>query len=91
MEHWKCVLDVPILDVHYDHLVTEAESETRETLEFIGLEWDSRCLKFHESGRVVSTASYDQVRQPLYTRSLQRWKNYERHLEPLKKILTPHA
>jgi len=91
MGHWKGVLDVPIKDVHYDHLVTDAESETREILKFIGLEWDSRCLKFHESGRAVSTASYDQVRQPLYTRSVQRWKNYERHLEPLKRILASHA
>ncbi len=89
MEHWKSVLEVPILDVHYEDLVTHPESRIREILEFIGLEWDSRCLKFHASGRAVSTASYDQVRQPLYTHSLQRWKNYAPHIEPLKSVLAP--
>ena len=55
----------------------------KRLLEFIGLEWEDECLAFHSSRTVVKTASVWQVRQPLYTRSSGRWKNYERHLRPL--------
>ena len=56
-------------------------------LTFLDLEWDPRCLSFHESKRIVMTASRDQVREPIYTRSVERWRNYERHLGPLKAAL----
>jgi len=49
----------------------------------LGLDWDERCLRFYETERPVATASFDQVRQPLYTGSVGRWRNYERHLGPL--------
>jgi len=83
MAHWKNVLRIPILDVQYEELVANQEKVSRKMVEFCGLEWDERCLRFHESGRVVSTHSYDQVRRPLYKKSVARWKNYERHLGPL--------
>lgn len=60
-------------------------------IEFCGLEWDARCLRFHESERVVTTPSYDQVRQPIYKKSVARWKNYERHLRPLIAALGPDS
>ncbi len=83
MAHWKSVLRIPILDVQYEELVANQEEVSRKMVEFCGLAWDERCLRFHESGRVVSTHSYDQVRRPLYKKSVARWKNYERHLGPL--------
>ena len=55
----------------------------RELLEFCGLDWERSCLKFHKSKRAINTASYQQVRKPIYTRSSGRWKNYEKHLGPL--------
>ena len=89
MAHWKDVLDLAIFDVDYEALVSDPDSNVREILGFVGLEWSDACLNFHSSDRVVRTASYDQVRQPLYTKSAGRWKNYEKHLGPLIKALEP--
>lgn len=83
MAHWKQVLRIPILEVQYEEIVANQEEMTRKMIEFCGLEWDERCLRFHESERVVMTPSYDQVRRPIYTKSVARWKHYERHLGPL--------
>jgi len=87
MNHWKQVLSIPILDVHYEELVSDQEVVTRRILEFCGLEWEDCCLQFHNVKRTIDTASVDQVRQPLYTKSVKRWKHYEKHLDELKKGL----
>ncbi len=87
MQHWRRVLDIPMLEVRYEDHVAEPERTCREMLAFLDLEWDPQCLRFHESKRVVRTASRDQVREPIYTRSVARWRNYERHLGPLKEAL----
>ena len=76
-----------MLEVQYEELVANQETVTRRMVEFCGLEWDERCLQFHQAKRYVATASYDQVRQPLYNKSAGRWKHYERYLEPLRKGL----
>lgn len=83
MDHWKSVLDLPILEVCYETLVGNMEAETRRLLTFLDLEWDERCLRFYENKRPVSTSSRQQVRQPLYASSIGRWKNYRRHLSEL--------
>ncbi len=87
MRHWLDVLDVPILEVRYEGLVEDLESETRRVLSFIGLGFDENCLRFHESSRRSTTLSYDQVRQPIYRSSLARWKRYEPYLGPLRDEL----
>ena len=87
MAHWRTVLDIPLLDVNYETLVADQEAMTHRILEFCGLPWDEQCLKFYDTGRAVTTASYNQVRQPIYRKSVQRWKHYERYLEPLKRAL----
>jgi tetratricopeptide (TPR) repeat protein len=87
MAHWRTVLRVPILDMQYETTVAEPEQSARKLVEFCGLDWDDRCLRFYETGRVVSTPSYDQVRQPIYKKSVARWKRYEKYLEPLKQSL----
>ncbi|HFD80779.1 MAG TPA: tetratricopeptide repeat protein [Gammaproteobacteria bacterium] len=87
MDHWKSVLDLSLMEVRYEELVTQQEATTRALLDFLDLQWDERCLRFHESRRQANTASYEQVRQPMYTGSVGRWKNYERHLGPLKAAL----
>jgi len=86
--HWRKVLDRPMLEVRYEEHVAEPERICREMLNFLGLEWDPACLRFHESRRFTNTASREQVRKPIYTSSSGRWQNYERHLEPLKEALS---
>lgn len=83
MAHWKSVLDLPILDVRYEDVVADQESQTRRMLQFLDLPWNDQCLKPHKNNRFVATASRDQVRQPMYSTSVGRWKNYERHIPEL--------
>jgi tetratricopeptide (TPR) repeat protein len=87
MEHWKQVLPIPILDVRYEELTADPRTQVGKILDFCGLKWEEACLNFHQSKRQVMTASYDQVRQPLHKKSVARWKNYARHLEPVSRIL----
>lgn len=90
-EHWKQVLPVPVLDVHYEETVSDFEGVVRRILEWCELEWEQACLNFHETERPVRTASVTQVRQPIYTRSKGRWKNYEPALAELFAKLVPNA
>ena len=83
MAHWEQVLPLPILRVRYEDLVLHTEQEIRRLLEFLNLPWDERCLRFYENQRPVLTASEEQVRQPIYTSSVGRWKHYRRHIGPL--------
>jgi tetratricopeptide (TPR) repeat protein len=84
MAHWRTVLtDLPVLDVAYEDLVAEPEVSARRIVEFTGLAWDPACLRFHENKRVALTPSIDQVRRPMYSSSVGRWRAYDRHLGPL--------
>ena len=87
MAHWHSVLDVAMLTVEYEQLVRNVEGEARRMLEFLGLGWEERCLQFHQNPRPVSTLSSQQVRQPIYQSSIGRWRNYQKHLEPLRAAL----
>jgi tetratricopeptide (TPR) repeat protein len=87
MEHWRRVLSIPVLEVDYENLVNNQEAITRQLVSFCGLEWHNDCLRFHEHERFAATASYDQVRQPMYKTSVKRWKNYEKHIQPLVRAL----
>lgn len=89
MAHWRRVLPFPILEIQYETLVANLESESRRLIEFLGLEWDPACLAFHKTERAVLTASLWQVRQPVYSSSVGRWRNYRRHLGPLLRELAP--
>ncbi|MES1924103.1 sulfotransferase [Salinisphaera sp. T31B1] len=87
MAHWQSVLPLPILTVDYETLVAEPETQSRRLIDFIGLDWDDRCLAFHETERAVRTASVWQVRQPVYASSVARWQAYAGQLEPLRRAL----
>ncbi|NOZ38105.1 MAG: tetratricopeptide repeat protein [Gammaproteobacteria bacterium] len=87
MQHWEDVLDLPMLTVRYEDMVADQEAVSRKMIAFCDLEWDEHCLQFHKSERHVATASYDQVRQKIYTQSKARWKNYEQHITPLIEAL----
>jgi tetratricopeptide (TPR) repeat protein len=83
MAHWHAVLPRPVHEVCYEQLVDDFEAEARRLVEACGLEWEPACLRFHETARPVRTASVTQVRQPLYRKSVGRWKAYEPYLAPL--------
>jgi hypothetical protein len=78
---------VRILPVVYEELVNDFEGQSRRLINFLELEWDSKCLEFYKTKRTVSTASLWQVRQPIYTKSVGRWRHYEKHLGPLFRVL----
>jgi tetratricopeptide (TPR) repeat protein len=86
MGHWHA-LGLRMLELRYEDIVTAQERETRRLLEFCGLPWDASCLRFHETRRLVRTASYDQVRQPLYARSVGRHRHYEAFIARLRDAL----
>lgn len=87
MDHWRKVCPLPMLDVQYADLIADQEGKSREIIEFCGLDWDDGILDFHKTRRPVRTASLWQVRQPIYTSAIDRWRSFERHLAPLKAAL----
>ena len=91
MEHWRTVLPVNMLELDYEALVADQESESRRLVEFLGLEWDEACLEFHKTERPVVTASQTQVRRPMYNSSVGAWKRYEKQLQPLARALASPA
>ncbi len=89
MDHWHETLPGAVLDVHYEQMVQDQEAQTRRILDYLGLPWEDQCLRFYETERAVNTASSEQVRQPIYTKALNFWRNYESHLGELIEILEP--
>ncbi len=80
MAHWHKVLPIPFYDLQYEELISDQEMITRRVINFLGLEWDDACLQSHKSTSSVRTASIWQVRQPIYKKSVERWRNYEKHI-----------
>ncbi len=87
MAYWKTVLPLRIHEIHYENLVRDQDGESRRLIDFLGLPWDEACLAFHKTERTVRTASNRQVREPVYTSSMGRWRVFEDRLEPLKRGL----
>ncbi len=88
MAHWRTVMPAgSFIEVQYEDLVDNLESEARRLVDFCGLAWDERCLAFHQSGRAVRTASVAQVRQPIFRSSVERWRRYEKFLAPLVEAI----
>ncbi|HZD53913.1 MAG TPA: sulfotransferase [Woeseiaceae bacterium] len=89
MDHWHAVLPGRVLTVQYEELVTDTDAQVRRLLDHCGLPFEEACLRFHETERPVRTASSEQVRQPIHTRSIGFWRNYESRLDELKEVLAP--
>jgi len=87
MAHWHAVLPLPMHEVQYEALVSRPEAAIHELIAFCGLPWSDSCLSFHENRRPVHTVSRMQVRRPVYTSALGRWRRYAAHLAPLIKAL----
>lgn len=88
MTHWKEHLPMPILDMPYEDTVADLESQARQLIDFLGVPWDDQCLNFHQNKRAVQTPSRWQVRQPIYTRSVERWRAYENYLPQLSRMFS---
>ena len=88
MAHWRATLPAShFLEVDYEAVVDDIEGQARRMLDFLGLPWDERVLRFHETERPVRTASVNQVRQPIYRASVGRWKKHAAQLRPLLEAL----
>ena len=87
MTHWEKVLPADIHEVCYEDLIADHEGTSPALVKACGVVWDPVCLAFHEQDRAVLSASDWQVRQPIYSRSLGRWKNYQKHLGTLASEL----
>jgi len=88
MKHWRKALPADAFyEIQYEDLVKDTEAEARRLIDFCGLDWNDACLKFYSTRRSVRTASITQVRQPIYTSSVERWRRYEKFLGPLQKAL----
>ncbi len=75
-DHWRAVLPLRWMDMSYEALLAEPRAQAQRLVAFLGLEWEERCLNFHETRRTVRTASWSQVRQPLYQHAQGRWRHY---------------
>jgi len=88
MSHWNQVL-IPgmMVDIHYEDLIADQENITRKILKHCKLEWEEKCLHFHDNPGIVNTASFEQVRRPLFNHSVNRSEAYLKHLGTLQNIL----
>ena len=87
MSHWHKLFPGEIFTVQYEELVMDQERVSKQLIDYLGLKWDEKCLDFHNNERDVRTISNMQVRQPMYKNSMNRWKHYEKHLQPLIEVL----
>ena len=83
MDHWRRTLPIPLIEVSYEALVAGLEKEARRLVDACGLAWEPQCLAFHTSRRPVRTASALQVREPVYAKSVGRWRHYAEAMAPL--------
>lgn len=89
MDHWDRVLPGRVLRVQYEDMVANPERQIRRVLDYCDLPFEEQCLRFYETDRAVRTPSSEQVRQPIFREGLEQWRNYEAHLDPLRKALGP--
>ncbi|MBS0558541.1 MAG: sulfotransferase [Proteobacteria bacterium] len=89
VQHYRGEMALRYLPVRYEDIVAGQEASVRAILDFVGEAFDPACLAFHENRRYARTASYAQVTEPLYDRSVDRWRHYRAHLEPVIPILAP--
>jgi tetratricopeptide (TPR) repeat protein len=89
LAHYRNEMALRYMPIRYEDMVSNQAETVRSALDFIGLPFDERCLSFHENRRYARTASYAQVTEPLYDRSLYRYRKYRQHLEPVIPILLP--
>lgn len=91
MDVWRDRFGDHFFDISYEETVSDLEPNARDLIAYLGLPWEEKCLHFHEQDKAVSTASAVQVREPVHTRSVDRWRRYEKQLQPMREILTAYG
>jgi len=91
VNHWRRVFKENFVEIEYERLVLKPEETVSDILRYLELPYSEECIKFYEKKRPVKTASYEQVRKPLYTSSIGRWRKYEKYLEPYLGLLSDEA
>ncbi|MHB1559010.1 MAG: tetratricopeptide repeat-containing sulfotransferase family protein [Isosphaeraceae bacterium] len=89
--HWEKARPIAWLEVDYEEVVADLEGQGRRMIAYLGLEWDPACLEFHDRPGLVRTPSLIQVRRPVHTRSVGRWRNYEEFLGPMFRAFERHG
>ena len=89
MKHWDTVAPGRILNIDYEETIGDTEAQVARMLDYCGLPFEEKCLRFYENERPVFTASLQQVRKPIYKSSVGLWRKHEKHLQPLLEILEP--
>jgi hypothetical protein len=89
MAHFDAVLPGRVHRVVYETMIEDTQRQVRALLDYCGLTFDERCLRFYENERAVRTASSEQVRKPIYRDGVDHWRHYEPWLAPLKQALGP--
>ena len=87
MDHWNAVMGERIQTVSYERLIANPDQQTRNLIQNLGLKWSDQCLEFYENRSPTATASAAQVRRPIYSTSVNKWRNYQKHLGALSKAL----
>lgn len=87
IRRWRATTGMATHDLFYERLVVDSESEIRSLIDFCDVPWEAECLRFHDHGKAVFTASDWQVRQPLYSNAMFRWKRFEERMKPAAKVL----
>ena len=90
MDHWRKLFPDDIFELNYENLIEDPGKTSRDLIEYLGLDWDDSCLLFNENKRSVITASSTQVRNPIYKTSVEKWRKYEKHIQPLLDTLKGH-
>jgi hypothetical protein len=85
--HWREKLASRMIELNYEDLVTDQETQTRRLLDGLGLDFEEACLHFDANAAPVATASSVQVREKVHSRSVQKWKKFEAQLQPLRRKL----
>lgn len=85
MAHWDKALPGVLHIVKYENLVADIEGETNKLLEYCQLPWQSKCSEFQRNAAAATTASSAQVRQPLYSSSIGKWKHFAKQLSDVER------
>jgi hypothetical protein len=94
MGFWKALaprMANPHLEIRYEDLVEDLETASRRVLEFLGVPWDARVLRFdqHAREKLVRSPTYADVTKPVFKGAIGRWRNYQKYLEPWLEQLEP--
>lgn len=87
MRHWETVMPNRVINISYEALANNPETEIKRIIEFTGLPWNSTCLEFHNNKRTIRTVTAFQIRQPIYSSAIGRWNHYKRYLSQLTDML----